>query len=92
MKEAFSCIQNKVNPQELQQEFMTAAKYGTINDVFRKMCNLWPQVHTCLNQLISDSKQCLDKESQHTVDQTMGLLDDSNTFFCENDQKRMIGK
>lgn len=83
------CVENKVNFEQLIKEFGEAARTNELPSFMKTQCKLWPDIHGCINPLVSLIKKCLTREEKDAVDKNIELLDDSNNFICENNAKRL---
>ncbi|XP_072388685.1 27 kDa hemolymph protein-like [Diabrotica undecimpunctata] len=86
------CLESKVNfkSDEVSNEFAGAARTGELPNFFKKYCKLWPDIHGCINPFVTSIEKCFESDEKRTVDKTLSLVDDSNTFFCENNADRIM--
>ncbi|CAH1280368.1 unnamed protein product [Diabrotica balteata] len=86
------CLESKVDfsTDKLGNTFSGAARTGELPAFFKKYCKVWPDVHGCINPFVTSLEKCFDSDEKRTVDKTLSLVDDTNTFFCENNADRIM--
>uniref|UniRef100_A0A6P7G031 Uncharacterized protein LOC114332850 n=1 Tax=Diabrotica virgifera virgifera TaxID=50390 RepID=A0A6P7G031_DIAVI len=52
----------------------------------KEFCKVWPEVHNCINPLVSSVKECLNSDLKEIVDGLLKFIDESKSFFCVEDR------
>ncbi|XP_028138433.2 27 kDa glycoprotein [Diabrotica virgifera virgifera] len=85
------CLKDKVNldGEKLADEFAGASRTGELDNFFKKNCKVWPDIHGCVQPMVTSAEKCLTSDEKRTVEKLFSLADDTNTFFCENNADRL---
>ncbi|XP_050505139.1 27 kDa hemolymph glycoprotein [Diabrotica virgifera virgifera] len=72
------------------RQFFNESGLSAIRQIdYKEACKVWPEVHNCINPLVSSIKQCLKSDVQKIFDTFLEFIDVSQSFFCDNNADRI---
>lgn len=77
---------------EIQEELEKSKSTGSMDEVFSKYCNKWPDMHGCFDNVTSIARQCMDKREEAALNKTMEILNELQTFMCFKGGDRLASK
>ncbi|XP_028141977.1 27 kDa hemolymph protein-like isoform X2 [Diabrotica virgifera virgifera] len=92
-RQVTTCLDGKqlnLNPDTIVEEFSRAERTYELLNFFKKYCKVWPEVHGCIQPMVTSTEKCLTSDEKRTVEKTLSLVGDTNTFLCENNAYRII--
>lgn len=89
-KEAFQeCISNFVNVTEVREEIEEAKKTGSMDEVFGKYCNKYPELNNCTSDFLEAIQPCLEDNEKRSLNISLGLTQKMKDFICHKNGDRI---
>lgn len=76
------CISNFVDVNKLKEEVEEAKKTGSMDEVFGKYCNKFPELSNCSSDLLDELSPCLEDKEIETINTTMSIMVKLKDFMC----------
>ena len=84
-----ACIEAQLNATEIQAELEESKKTGSMDEVFGKYCQKYPEIYKCITTVTEKVKPCLDPQEQDTMNKTLNVVDEIKEFVCYKDGDRI---
>ncbi|XP_076265549.1 27 kDa hemolymph protein-like [Rhynchophorus ferrugineus] len=88
-KETKTCLQGKINPDQIKSELDEAKKTGSMDEVFGKYCKKRPEIKECILRTVNISKECLEENEKTALDNAIRVIDEILDFACFRDGDRL---
>nr|CAI5845763.1 unnamed protein product [Callosobruchus analis] len=90
---AKECMERYINASMVQEELEKAKDTGSMDEVFGKYCNRWPEIQACFQNATSYARQCMDVKEQDAFNRSLAILQELQEFVCFKDGDRLaIGR
>lgn len=76
----------------MQAELEEAQKTGSMDEVFGKYCNKWPQIYGCFDNATVYMRQCMDRNEEESFNKTLDIIKELKEFMCFKDGDRLASK
>lgn len=86
------CVEKYLNATQVQSELDEAKKTGSMDEVFAKYCNRWPQIYACFDNATIYMRQCMDDKEIEAFNKTLGIVKELKEFMCFKDGDRLASK
>ncbi|KAK9892882.1 hypothetical protein WA026_022562 [Henosepilachna vigintioctopunctata] len=83
------CVSNFVNATQLREEVEEAKKTGSMDEVFGKYCNKYPELSKCRNDFIEAMTPCMEEKESKSLNISIGLMDKMKDFICHKNGDRI---
>lgn len=84
-----SCITDKVNISNIQDELEEAKKTGSMDEVFAKYCQKWPDVYQCVENVTVTVRSCMTEKEEKAFNKSLEIMEDLQEFMCFKDGDRL---
>ncbi|XP_066247853.1 27 kDa glycoprotein-like [Euwallacea similis] len=84
-----NCVTLYLNSSEIQTELEEAKKTGSMDEVFAKYCNKWPNVYKCFDPASATVRTCLNQQEENSFNKTLDIVQQLQEFVCHKDGDRL---
>ncbi|XP_066155701.1 27 kDa glycoprotein-like [Euwallacea fornicatus] len=88
-EEIKNCLSLYLNSSEIQTELEEAKKTGSMDEVFAKYCNKWPNVYKCFDTASETVRTCLNQQEEGSFNKTLDIVQELQEFVCHKDGDRL---
>lgn len=87
-----ACIEQYLNFTIIDEELKNARKTGSMDEVFAKYCDLWPEIYGCLNTTIDLVRKCMSIQEKKAFEKTLEIVTNLKEFMCFKEGDRLASK